>query len=142
MLPLLVEYLLRNRVTFIAFNTHLQLYRMSFFDSFPLLELMAASVEDISVRAVGFSGSLVLCCPFALILMWEWRMFLRTLGNISLLPCFVSLPYDHLVCLIPPNILSISLMIRRGFARVTVCLFVTGRRVWILFGVLEVVACN
>jgi hypothetical protein len=59
MLPLLVEYLLRNRVTFIAFNTHLQLYRMSFFDPFPLLELMAESVEDLSVRAVGFSGSLL-----------------------------------------------------------------------------------
>ena len=77
MLPVLVEYLLRNWVAFITFKTTPNFTRW-------------ASMTFSFVKAYGCinwrrlsENCCVPCCPFALTLMWNWRMYLRTLGNIS-----------------------------------------------------------
>lgn len=77
MLPVLVEYLLRNWVAFITFKTTPNFTRW-------------ASMTFSFVKAYGCinwrhlsENCWVPCCPFALTLMWKWPMYLRTLGNIS-----------------------------------------------------------
>ena len=130
MLPVLVEYLLRNWVAFIAFKT-----TPNFTGWASMTFSFVKAYGCINWRHLS-ENCCVPCCPFALTLMWKWRMY--PLWEIFL---FYDALFLYLMAILYasfPKCPQYPLMNRWGFARGTVCLFVTGRRVCIFFGVLKV----